>query len=249
MQIKAVKTTLAGIRQLRELFLQEANCQIRYHACHERNWSDLYLLTAAGVEIGYGAIKGFESLAARDTVFEFYLIPTFRKHAIPAFGALLEASKAGYVECQSNVPFFTSLAYRFFQNIEASAVLFEDQPVTEYLLPEVIFRKKRPEDAIFDHQTEPVGDYLLESEGVVVATGGFFGHYNPPFADLYMEVAAGFRNRGLGSFLLQELKRECYLSGRIPAARCRIDNAASMATLQKTGFIIAGYLLAGEIKK
>ena len=38
--------------------------------------------------------------------------------------------------------------------------------------------------------------------------------------DLYTEVREDCCGRGFGSFLLLELKKECYLAGRVPAARC-----------------------------
>jgi hypothetical protein len=38
------------------------------------------VLTLDGGDIGYGSIKGQE-VAGRDTVFEFYVIPPFRRHA------------------------------------------------------------------------------------------------------------------------------------------------------------------------
>ncbi|MCI0691756.1 hypothetical protein L0337_07065 [candidate division KSB1 bacterium] len=73
MKLKAYKTNLQTILPLRNLFLHETNFQIRYNACHERGWTDSYLLTSDDIEIGYGSIKGQE-IADRDTIFEFYLI-------------------------------------------------------------------------------------------------------------------------------------------------------------------------------
>jgi GNAT superfamily N-acetyltransferase len=63
-----------------------------------------------------------------------------------------------------------------------------------------------------------------------------------------MEVAEPFRRRGLGSLLVQELKRTCYEMGRIPAARCSADNLASRATLQKAGLVPCGRLLTGTLR-
>jgi len=48
--------------------------------------------------------------------------------------------------------------------------------------------------------------------------------------------------------LLQEVKKECYLSGRVPAARCNIENKASMYTLLRAGLKVAGYMLTGRVK-
>ena len=67
MTASAVKTDLKGIEPLRTLFLQESNHQIRYNACHERGWTDSYLLTRDDACIGYGSVKGQET-PARDTI-------------------------------------------------------------------------------------------------------------------------------------------------------------------------------------
>src|SRR5215470_2508132 len=98
---KAVKTELKSIQPLRALFLQETNFQIRYNACHERGWTDSYLLTLDDVEVGYGSIKGQE-IRHRDTVFEFYVVPPFLKFATLLFRELLGVTGAKYIECQSN---------------------------------------------------------------------------------------------------------------------------------------------------
>jgi len=247
MNLRAYKTKLKAIQPLRHLFLQEANFQIRYHACHERGWTDSYLLTLDDREVGYGSIKG-EEIADRDTIFEFYVVPPFRKLASRIFPELIAASGARLIECQSNDVLLSSMLYEFAQNINADVVLFDDHAVTEHIMPGVIFRSKKEDDHIFEHKIEPVGEYVLELKGEVVATGGFALHYNMPFADLYMEVREDSRRKGLGSYILQELKKACYLAGRVPAARCNIRNQASRAALLKAGLKVCGFMLKGEIK-
>ncbi len=183
MNFKAHKTELQAILPLRNLFLQETNFQIRYNACHERGWTASYLLTSDEVEIGYGSIKGQE-IADRDTIFEFYLIPPFRKFSSLVFPELIAASGARFIECQSNDVLLTSMLFEFAQNINSDVVLFKEN----------------------------------------------------------------FRRKGLGSFILQELKKACYLSGRVPAARTSIQNKASRAALLKAGLRICGFMLKGDIK-
>ena len=107
---------------------------------------------------------------------------------------------------------------------------------------------RNDDDIIFEHFSEPEGDYVAALNNEVIATGGFLLHYNKPFADLYMEVHKDHRRKGVGSFLIQELKRACYRAGRVPAARCNIDNIASKATLIKAGLGVAGFMLLGKVK-
>lgn len=247
-KLNAVKTDLARIQPLRALFLQETNFQVRYNACHERGWTDSYLLTSGDVEMGYGSIKG-GAPADRDTVFEFYVIPPSRKHASLLFSELLSASQAEHIECQSNDRLLTAMLFEFAHKIHAEVVLFEQHATTDYAVPGAIFRARRDDDRIFEHTLEPVGDYVLELRGEVVATGGFLLHYNQPFADLYMEVQNDHRRKGVGSLLVQELIKQCYLAGRVPAARCNVQNMASRATLTKAGLRVCGFMLLGDVRR
>jgi len=248
MALQIIKTNLEEVLPFRNLFLQENNFQIRYNACHERGWSDSYLIIYNEEKIGYGSIKGNEDRNARDTVFEFYIIPSFRNISSIAFSELLRASGADFIECQSNDVLLTSLLYQYGQNINSPVILFEDGIKSSLSIENVILKKRNKNDIVFAHQTEPVGDFVLELNKEIVATGGFLLHYNIPFADLYMEVKEDHRRKGFGSFLIQELKRVCYLAGRVPAARCNIENTASRATLIKAGLRIAGFMLIGNVK-
>jgi len=243
----ALKANLKDILALRGLFLQETNFQVRYNACHERGWSDSYLLKLDGADVGYGSIKGQER-NDRDTIFEFYVVPPFRKHASPLFEQLISVSRARYIECQSNDHLLSTMLYEFSQDIRSDVVLFEPRSTTEYKIPDSIVRSRHADDHIFEHTVEPVGDYVLEIKQEIVATGGFMLHYNAPFADLYMEVRKDCRRQGYGTFILQELQKECYLAGRVPAARCQIKNVASRATLLKSGLRICGFMQFGNIK-
>lgn len=246
MTISARKTELADIQTLRALFLQETNFQIRYDACHQRGWTDSYLLMMDGLTVGYGSIKGRE-IKDRDTVFEYFVVQPFRKKASDLFRELLAGSGAEFIECQSNDLLLSSMLYEFSSSVSADVVLFEDHAVTEYAVPGALVRPRSSEDQIFEHRTEPVGDYLVELSGEVVASGGFFLHYNRPFADLYMEVREDCRRRGIAGFLLQEVKKECYLVGRVPAARTNIRNVASRAALTKAGLRVCGFMLMGKV--
>lgn len=248
MTVTALKTDLPYILQLRELYLQEMNTQIRYNACHERGWTDSYLLMTDGAEVGYGSVKGQE-IQGRDSVFEYYLVPEFRKQTRDVFQALLAASGARYIECQSNDPLLSPMLYEFAHSINSDVVLFEDGVSTAHVVTGASVRRRRTEDHIFDHQLEPVGDYVVEYHGEVVATGGFMLYYNPPFADVYMEVREDCRGRGIGKFFVQELKKICYLAGRVPAARSPLDNVGSRATLVAAGLRVSGFMLLGDVKK
>ena len=249
MTFNIYRTELEEILSLRSLFLYENNFQIRYNACHERGWSDSYIIEYQGARIGYSAIKGAENLKSRDTIFEFYLIPPYKQLYSIAFEELLRIADIRFIECQSNAQLLTSILYQYGNKIQADTILFEDNTTTLVTKEGVVFRRRHEDDQVFKHKREPVGEYVLECSNEIVATGGFALHYNLPFADLYIEVNEVHQRKGFGGFFIQELKKECYRNGRVPAARCSIDNAASKATLLKAGLKIAGYMLMGSVTK
>ena len=249
MHLGAIKTTLNQILPLREIFLAENNFQIRYNACHERNWTDSYLLQADGMTLGYGSVKGKNEIIHRDTIFEFFVLPPFEKLASLLFKEFLVASQAGFIDCQTNQKLMYNMTMEFGEHLYSDTILFKDDHATALNMPGFIFRQKRTDDIIFKHQVEPEGDWVLEKNGDVLVTGGFLLHYNKPYADVYMEVMPDWRQRGLGAYFVQEVKKACYLAGRIPAARTGIDNIASRNTLLSAGMMIAGHMLTGSIKQ
>jgi RimJ/RimL family protein N-acetyltransferase len=245
MEIDINKTSLEEIGELRVLFLQENNFQFIYDKCHTYHWADDYLMKSGDTKIGYASVWGKDKREERDAIFEFYLIPTFRKFAHLIFAQLVSVCKAAYIECQSNDELLTSMLFLFSQNIFADRILFEDKFQTSCEIPGAVFRKQKKEDSV----AEDAGEYVLEQNGVIVATGGFVKNYNLPYIDMFYDVKEDFRKRGFGSLMVQELKKEAYKMARVPAARCNITNHASKATLLKGGMQVCGYILIGEIKE
>jgi GNAT superfamily N-acetyltransferase len=140
------------------------------------------------------------------------------------------------------------MLHTFAPHASSEAILFHDKLLTSLELSGAIFR----EPTAAEEPDVPAGSLrwrgVIEVDGQVAAHGGILFHYNRPFGDIYMEVAEPFRRRGLGSFLVQELKRVCYEGGHVPAARCNVDNVASRRTLQKAGFVPCGHILKGTVR-
>jgi GNAT superfamily N-acetyltransferase len=246
MDIQVRPADYEDVMTLRELYRQEANCEIVHDSFLGRRLADPYLILVNGRVAGYG---GIGNKYPPKCLTEFYVLPAMRPFAVPMYRALLDASQATRVEAQTNMPLMLLMLYDCATNIATDAILFEDTSTTQLACPNGVFRQTRPEEksSIFQHTREPVGDWLLEVNGAVVATGGFMTHYNPPYADVYMEVAEPERRKGYGSYLVQELKRVCYEAGKKPASRCNLDNLASRATLTKAGLLPCGRMLVGEV--
>lgn len=233
------------IDPFRVLFLNEGGFQFVCNKCHLYGWADTYLFTVDGISAGYGAVWGSEKREDRDTIFEFYLDPPYRGMASRVFREFQRVSNTIQVESQTNDRLLTAMLYETTRNIEAESILFEEAYTTRQTVPGVSFRKRKVADDMGDDDST----HVLVQEGVIVASGGLMLNYNIPYADIYMQVKAPFRRQGLGTFIVQELKKEAYRMGRVPAARCNIENQASKATLLKAGFRICGFRIRGTIKQ
>ena len=154
-----------------------------------------------------------------------------------------DVSNAPFVECQTNDILLSGLVFEQAKNINAGAILFEDNHQSALDMTGINFKRSEREN----DNPDDSGEYVLEVDGEIVASGGFMTNYNFPYADIYMEVKENFRSKGYCSLIVQELKKEVYNRGRVPSARCNIKNQASKSCLQKAGFKPCGFLLNGEI--
>jgi len=250
MTLSAKAASVQEILPWRDLYREEMNCQIVHDSLHSRKgWTQSYLLIAGGAMAGYGAIVVGGPWQGKPTVFEFYVLPQYRSRVFDFFGALLTASGAITIEAQSNDALLSVMLHTFVQTVRSESVLFQDHLTTAHLPQEVHFRRATPDDAeqILQHQLDSEAKWVLVVQGAIAAAGDILFHYNRPYGDIYMKVAEPFRRRGLGSYLVQELKRVCYEQGSVPAARCNPTNIASRKTLQKAGFIPCGHILSGPV--
>jgi len=245
MNLQIEKTTLPTIRDLRKLFLDETRMQFVCNKCHDYGWSDDYVFMIDGNKIGYGCVWGTDRREDRDTIFEFYLLQDYRKNADKIFEQFRANTAATMIEGQTNDPQLIEMIYKHTENIRAEAILFEDYLETSHKIEAAVFRRKTSDDKLEDDDS----DFVVELNGKLVATGGFLLNYNFPYADIYMGVQEPYRGKGLGSFIVQELKKEIRKLERVPAARCNIYNTISKATLMKAGFRICGFRVKGDLKQ
>jgi GNAT superfamily N-acetyltransferase len=233
---------------LRDLHRKEMNCQIVLDSWHGRGWTDSYLLRLDGRVVGYGLVGGVRA-ERKEIVTEFYVLPIHRGSALLLFRRFAQVSQAKSVEVQTNDTLLTLMLYDCADKIESDVILFRDALTTSLSVPEVTFRKvvESDREQIVSQKLDADADWMLEADGVVAATGGLLFHYNVPYGDIFMAVAEPLRRRGYGSYLIQELKSECYEMGRVPAARCGVVNVASRATLQKAGMLPCARVLTGMI--
>jgi GNAT superfamily N-acetyltransferase len=251
MRVSAEPVPLEAILELREAYRREMACQIVHDSWHARGFTRSWLLRVGGEVAGYGAVGGAPR-DAKDTVKELYVRPPYRGDALALFNALVAASGARRIEAQTNDPLLLLMLLDRAEAPSSETILFADGLTTTLPAPApdatVRLLSQADRARAFEHVHEPVGEWGLEVGGELVATGGFTLYYNPPYADLYMEVAAAHRGRGLGSYLVQELKRVCHESSRVPAARCHESNVASRRTLERAGMFPCARIVEGQLR-
>jgi GNAT superfamily N-acetyltransferase len=238
MTISVKPVAVEDILRWRDLYRQEMHCQIVHDNMHARpGWTQPYLVEIERAAAGYGSILIGGPWTGTRTVFEFYLALQHRARVFDAFSSLLTVSEATAIKAQTNDSLLTVMLHAWAKDIVGEAIVFEDKLTTALTLDGAALRRRG----------EPEPDWCLEVDGAIAATGGILYHYNRPYGDIYMEVAETYRRRGLGSYLVQELKRVCYELGSIPCARCNPDNIASRKTLQKAGFVPCAHILSGTL--
>ena len=248
MKLTANAADAESVLPWRDMYRMEMSCQIIHDSLHSRpGWTREYLLFSDGLPAGYGSVAVAGPWKGKPTVYEFYVLPHYRTHAFELFRTLLIASGAVMINVQTNDSLITVMLHVFATDVACESVLFNDNVRTTLLPAGATFRCATPADALDVPHDQLKWHGVVEVDGTAAGTGGILFHYNRPYGDIYMEVAERFRRQGLGSFLVQELKRVCYDGGNIPAARCNPRNIASRRTLQKAGFVPCGNILNGSV--
>jgi GNAT superfamily N-acetyltransferase len=242
--LRITKVSLAELGGMRQKFLEVVDNQFTYDKCHLYGWADVYLFVVNGFTAGYGSVWGKEKREDRDSIFEFYLYPEFWNDAHKIFEKFIETSGVGWIECQSNDPFLSEMFFEFTKDIYAEAILFEDDFLSSISVAGAKF------ESIETPESSPINkEYVIRHNNRIVAKGGLLLNYNLPYADIYYGVEEAHRRKGFGSFFVQELKKEAYRIGRVPAARTGINNMISKRTMMKAGLKPCGWRLGGKIRK
>lgn len=246
------RATLEEISGMRDAYRAEMDCQIVHDAIHHRlGWSVEFALAEGARTVGYASLAVGGPWRDLPTFYELYVVPERRSRAFALFDAFVALARPAAFEVQSNDVLSTTMALGIAADIATERIIFRDYLASSHELPGALLRCITPVDdiqaAIAARQGG--GEWLLEIAGAVVGKGGILFHYNRPYGDIHMEVHEQFRGRGVGAYLVQELKGRCYELGGTPAARCDPMNVASQRTLQRAGFLPCAHILTGAFPK
>jgi GNAT superfamily N-acetyltransferase len=248
MKVFAKRSPWEPVRSYREEYRREMACQIVHDSLHRRpGWTEWYTLSLGDKAVGYGAVAVGGPWKGTRTAFEFYVSPPHRPALVDLFDSFISAAHAVEVSAQTNDAQLCVGLHQRCRDIQAEALVFRDGLETSLKVPGARVRKRAENEAVFEHKVEPVGDYAVEFEGEVVATGGYLTHYNPPFVDIFMEVRPNMRRRGFGALLVQGIKRAAHEAKLMPCARCNLDNVGSRRALARAGMIPCAHIVRGKI--
>lgn len=250
MRSGAKLATAKDVLPLRVRYRDEMACQIVHDSIHSRpGWALTYLLESGGTVAGFGSVAIAGPWNDKPTIFEFYILPEHRLAAFDLFEAFVAASGSRLMEIQSNDALLAVMLHTYAREIISENIVFRDGIPTNLPSGGATLQAQATTEEIQACIERRQGgpQWLLQVDGTTAGNGGILFHYNRPYSDIYMEVAEPFRQRGLGAYLVQELKREAYKLGAIPAARCSPTNIASRRTLQKAGFLPFAHILDGVI--
>ena len=252
MTFAAQLASTADLLPLRERYRREMACQIVHDSIHRRaGWTRSWLLHADGAPVGFGSVAEAGPWKDKPTLFEFDVLPNHRTHAFRLFETLLDASRANFIETQSNSVLLASMLHAYSPAVSSEKILFADAVTTTLEDHGTTLRRvsSSAEDRKHFDARDGSTEWKLDLGDDEIGRGGIAFHYNAPYGDVYMEVNEPYRRRGYGSFFVQELKRICRELGGIPAARCSPENTASRQTCQKAGMVPVGHLLVGAIQR
>ncbi len=235
---------------LRVRYRAEAKEQIVHDSLHTRaGWTKSYLLQFGGRPAGFGSIAIGGPWKDKPTVFEFYLLPEAHGHAFDFFEAFVAASGAQFFEVQTSDLLLAVMLHTFGSDLASEKIVFRDELTTSLPAQGTTLKRITSEEESVCCFQERAGksEWSLELNAKAVGSGALLFHYNSPYCDVAMEITEEYRRRGLGAYLVQELKRIAYEMGGIPAARCDPKNVASRKTLQKAGLVPFASIMVGKI--
>lgn len=203
---------------------------------------------------------GHFCIGSNNELLRFYLVESYQARAQELFRWMVLTYGIQQAITSTIEPLYFSLCLDMQSSVAPHSYLFRDHQRTEPLpvLSNGSIRKANNTELddlvhFYRANTEGSGEWIegflrerltreelfvLYDRQTVVATGECIrSQRQPPYADLGMVVDQAHRGRGLGSFMLTQLKQHCYKTGLKPICSCAADNHASKKAIEKAGFI------------
>lgn len=242
------------IQQIRDDYLRTLVAPI------DGMWENAVIAHAHFWEIqDQGQHAGYFCIGSDNYLLRFHLVENYQARAQEIFRWIISTYGIQYAITSTIEPLYFSLCLDVQKSITLHSYLFRDHKRIELSsdLSNSVFRKAKKSELNdimrFDQANTGSGEWIeaflqerlsreelfvLYDRQTLVATGECIpSQKQPPYADLGMVVAQSYRRRGLGSFILTQLKKHCYEAGWKPICSCEASNLASKKAIEKAGFI------------
>lgn len=191
---------------------------------------------------------------SKKTLVQFYTFPEYFIHAAEIFEYIIENNIVEGAAVSTKEAEFLSLCLDYQKNISTDCYLFTDNKKITYELAnfkDVSFKLARSNDIdTIKTKCDPAFEgyyedliknnqlFVLYSGDILLGIGEFrIFKSNEHYGDIGMIVVEEYRKKGIGTYIITQLKEHCYRNNLKPMACCNIKNIGSKKVLEKCGFI------------
>ncbi len=196
---------------------------------------------------------GYFIISPENIMVEFYLTKSSIKYCEWIFKKVMEEFKVEKIYCKSFDSLLMKCCHKRSMSYEIIGTLFRDYIDTEMDdMSEYLIRKATKDDIpclllqkdeLYESEDELYllvknnNIYMYYFEGQLVGCGFIIKVLEDRnYYDIGMWVKTEYRNRGIASRIISNLKGACIKNHMIPICGCAVDNIASKKTLEKNGF-------------
>jgi GNAT superfamily N-acetyltransferase len=245
--IKFKASDIVYINSLRNKYFDELPDVQEYYIEQQVNKAAVYNIVLDETGIGY-FILGIDN-----TLLEYYLLNTFNSHYNDVFNEILLQFNVNSILCKSFDKLLNTVCRNNNMDIQNEGLLFRKFEGTKKEDSSITVRNAvEKEIDVLDEMSEGLFENRLEIERYILsdqlkifrlhditAGVGIITKILPdkPFYDIGMAVRKEYRNRGIGSYIINYLYHYLHELGYKPIVSCNADNISSVKAIQKAGFI------------
>ncbi len=219
-------------------------------------WEKVVIGNSACYEISYNnKFVGHFSVNSHKTLVEFYILKEYYIYSQEIFIYIIKSDMVEDAAVSTKQSEFLSLCLDFQKSVYVSSYLFTDTENKKYELnhyENLSFRlakksdiqainnkcESRPQE-YYEELIENDQLFVLYEGDILLGIGEFriSKTHQGQYGDIGVVVAEEYRRKGIGTYIINQLKEHCYRNNLKPMASCDSKNIASMNTLIKAGFI------------
>jgi len=218
-------------------------------------WENVVIGNSQCYEIIYDGKKaGHFFVDSHKTLVQFYIFPQYFVHAPQIFEYIIANDIVENAAVSTKEREFLALCLDYHKSISIDQYLFIDNKNTKYELAnfkDISFRLANKNDiGIIKMKCDPAFDgyyeelvennqlFVLYSCDILLGIGEFrIFKSNDQYGDIGIIVTEEHRKKGVGTYIITQLKEHCYRNNLKPMACCNVKNIASKNTLEKSGFV------------